>query len=501
MRRNMMVPVVGVAALVAGCGMFSAHSDVIEEAAGQQFTAERLATIMTSVKAPVQFDVKTGELITRLWTDMTLFSQAAASGKLTADSSLVADAMWPTIMQATAARWMDTVVARKSKVSDAAVDSAYKADQVRGVQHILVMVDSTAPKEDKEAARLKAERFLKMVKSGYSFSKLAYDSTMDPGSKADSGWYGLQPKTRWDPPFGNALWKLKPGEISPVVKGAFGFHIIRRPDDSESAKFWRDSLSRAAAQPIQAAYLAELTTTNNVKVDGGAVPHMRAALDDLEGHKSDNTALASYKDGNFTTADFVQWVLAITADPARGTDQITAFKSAPDSQYVGLLKEFTQVKLMIREGDRNHVRLTPAEWQQMETAFAGAVDSIEKNMDLTGAVLDPKASEHDRSRAAAEKVDQFFDKLISQKVQYRPLPGILSATLRAHEKTKFNAVALQHGIDLAKAKHAADSAKANPGTGAPPPPATTPGGLKPAPGGPPTGNAPPAAPPPAPKKP
>ena len=44
MRRNMMVPVVGVAALVAGCGMFSAHSDVIEEAAGQQFTAERLAT-------------------------------------------------------------------------------------------------------------------------------------------------------------------------------------------------------------------------------------------------------------------------------------------------------------------------------------------------------------------------------------------------------------------------------------------------------------------------
>ena len=497
MRRNMIVAVVGVAALVAGCGMFSAHSDVIEEAAGQQFTAERLATIMTSVKAPMQYDVKTGEVITRLWTDMTLFSQAAASGKLTADSSLVADAMWPTIMQATAARWMDTVVARKSKVTDAAVDSAYKADQVRGVQHLLVMVDSSAPKEDKDAARKKAEHFLAMIKSGYSFSKLAHDSTMDPGSKADSGWYGLQPKTRWDPPFGNALWKLKPGEISEVVKGAFGFHIIRRPDDGESAKLWRDSLSRAAAQPIQAAYLAELTTTNNVKVDGSAVPHMRAALDDLDGHKTDHAALATYKDGSFTTGDFVQWVLAITADPARGPDQITTFKSAPDSQYVGLLKEFTQVKLMIREGDRNHVRLTPAEWKQMETAFAGAVDSIEKNMDLTGAVLDPKASQHDRSRAAAEKVDQFFDKLVSQKAQYRPLPGILSATLRAHEKTKFNAVALQHGLDLAKTKHSADSAKANPPTGAATPPAAppaAPGAMTPAPGGPPVGNAPPAAP-------
>jgi hypothetical protein len=434
---------------------------------------------------------------------MTLFSQAAASGKLTADSSLVADAMWPTIMQATAARWMDTVVARKSKVTDAAVDSAYKADQVRGVQHILVMVDSSAPKEDKEAARKKAEHFLSMIKAGYSFSKLAHDSTMDPGSKADSGWYGLQPKSRWDPPFGNALWKLKPGEVSDVVKGAFGFHIIRRPDDGESAKLWRDSLARAAAQPIQAAYLAELTTTNNVKVDGGAVPHMRAALDDLDGHKTDHAALATYKDGSFTTADFVQWVLAITADPARGPDQITQFKSAPDSQYTGLLKEFTQVKLMIREGDRNHVRLTPAEWKQMEAAFAGAVDSIEKNMDLTGAVLDPKASQHDRSRAAAEKVDQFFDKLVAQKAQYRPLPGILSATLRAHEKTKFSAVALQHGLDLAKTKHSADSTKANPPTGTTTPPAAPapPGAMTPAPGGPPVGKAPPAAPPAAPKKP
>ncbi|MGH7523882.1 MAG: peptidylprolyl isomerase [Gemmatimonadales bacterium] len=501
MRRNMMVSLVGMVALVAGCGMFSAHSDVIEEAAGQQFTAEHLASIMTSVKGPMQYDVKTGEVITHLWTDMTLFAQAAATGKLKTDSALVADAMWPTIVQATAARWMDTVVAQKSKVPDASVDSAYKADQVRAVQHILVRVDSSAPKEDKDAARKRADHFLSMIKSGYSFAQLAYDSTMDDGSKADSGWYGLAPKARWDPPFGNALWKLKPGEVSPIVQGRFGFHIIRRPSDAESVKLWRDSLTRASAGPIQAAYMAQVTTANDVKVDASAVPHMRAALDDLDGHRDDHTALTTYKDGSFTTGDFVHWVLAITADPATGPDQITKFKSAPDSQYVGLVKEFTQLQLVVREADRHHVHLTAAEWKQMETGFATDVDSIKAAIGLTPAVLDPKASEHDRTRAAQLKVDEFFDNLAAQKpgTHFRPLPGLLAATLRVHLPTKFNAIALQHGLDLARSKHSADSAKANPSGagGAAPPPAP---GLRPAPGGPPVGN-PPPPPAPAPKKP
>ena len=497
MRRNVMV-VVGLAALVGGCGMFSAHSDAVEEAAGQTFTAQRLADIMTSIKGPMQFDVKTGAVITRLWTDMTLFAQAAAANKLTADSSLVADAMWPTIIQATAARWMDSVVVHKSKVTDAMIDSAYKADQVRGVEHILVAVDSAAPKEDKDKARKKAERFLAQLKAGASFAQLAHDSTDDPGSKADSGWYGLKPKATWDPPFGNALWALKPGEISGVVAGRFGFHIVRRPSDVESARFWRDSLTRATAGPIQSAYLNELTTTYNVKLDAAALPHMRASLDDLEGHENDHTALSTFNGGSFTTGDFIHWARAATSDPIRGTDQLAAFKAGPDSNFVGLLKYFTQVALLIKEADKNHVGLTPDEWKQMEAAFAAAVDTIKMNMGLTPAVLDPKASAHDRSRAAAERVDGFFNDLLAQKAQPRPLQGMLSATLRSREKTRFNAVALQHGIDLAKAKHSADSLKASGPGGAVAPPPAAPSGMKPAPGGPPIGGA--APPPPAPPK-
>ena len=497
MRRNLKVLFVAVAGLVGGCGMFSAHSDVIEEASGQKFTAQRFSELLTSIKGqPIAFDTKVGTFVTNIWTDLTLFSQAVANNKLTADSALVADAMWPTIQQAIAGRWVDTVATRRSKVTDAMVDSAYKADSLRAVQHILVMVDSAAPKEDKAAARAKIDRFLARVKGGGNFSQLAFDSTNDTGSKADSGWYPLSPRKQWDKPFGDALWALKPGEISGVVSGHYGYHIVRRPTDAESRKLWRDQLVQVGKKQIEDAYIEELAGANNVKVDGSAPAHMRTSLDDLDSHETDKTTLASYKDGRFTTADFIKWIRALSADPQNGPSVVENIRAFKDSQLVDMAKSMTRLSLVVREADKNNIRLTADEWKQMVTAFGAAIDTLKTNLGLTDSVLDPKASTHDRSRAAAERIDQYFNELVAQKAPpLKPLPGFLGATLRARAKPKFNAAALQHGLDLAKAKHAADSVAADK-AGTVSPPAAPPGAVQPAPGGPPVGGAPPPAAPP-----
>jgi hypothetical protein len=157
---------------------------------------------------------------------------------------------------------------------------------------------------------------------------------------------------------------------------------------------------------------------------------------------------------------------------------------------------------VLNEAKTHNVHLTPDEWKAMRQDFLAGIDTLKSAMGLTGPDFDPKVSASARSKAAAAKVDEYFNDLVVQKKQLQVLPGILAATLREHEKTKFNAVALQHGLDLAKAKHSADSvaaaAGAKPGT-APEAAPLPDGALKPAPGGPPTGGA--ATPPPAPKKP
>lgn len=478
MRRTLML-LAGLS--LAGCGAFSTHSDVVEEAAGQQFTAQRLADILTSVKGPIAYDTRMGQLVTTIWTDLTLFSQAVANNRLTSDSSLVADAMWPMITNATAARWLDTVLAHRAKVSDALIDSSYKADQVRAVQHMLIKVDSNASKADKDAARKKAEDYLAQIKSGSAtLSQLAYAHTDDEGSKNDSGWYGLKPRQNaWVEPFAKSLWSLKPGEVSGLVPTVFGWHIIRRPTDEESRKIWRDSLTRAVADPIIKGYQDELLTTYNVKVEPSAPAHMRAAIDDLDGHATDKTSLATYKDGSFTVGDFVKWIRAATSDPTKGPQALEQFKASPDSAFTSVAKAMTQQSLLVHEAQKNHVTLAPAEWKEMETGFANAIDTIKASLGLN--TLDPKASTSERSKIAAQKVDQFFTDLVNQKAQLRPMPGVLSATLRQHEKTKFSPVALQRALDIAKTKRAADSTKASHDNGQPPAPA--PGAIKPAPGG------------------
>jgi hypothetical protein len=500
MRRYMMV-VVGVAALVAGCGVFSAHSDVIETAAGQDFTAERLADILTRIRAPMQYDTKTGTFVTALWTDMTLFAQAAATGKITNDSAFVAEAMWPTIVEATYTRWMDTVLARRANISAGAIDSAYKADKARAVQHVLIKADSGAPKEVKDIAHRKIEAILAQLKGGASFSKIAYDNTEDLASKPDSGFYSPKIKGVWMPSFDKALWDLKPGEMSGIVTTPYGYHIIRRPTEAESARFWRDSLARATAEPIITAYYAEVGKENDLKVDANAIPHMRGALDDRPAHAQDKTALATYKGGAFTVGDFVRWIDAALADPSQGPDRESQLKQAPDSQFKQMVTVMSQQALVLSEAKKNNVHLTADEWKSMREQFAAAVDSLKADIGLTGPAFDPKTtSASDRSKAAAVKVDEYFNDLVSQKKKnMRPVPGTLAAVLREHYKVKFNAVALQHGLDLAKTKHAADSVKAA-GTGAgAPETAPLPGDIKPATGGPPTSV--PPTPPPAPKKP
>jgi peptidyl-prolyl cis-trans isomerase SurA len=60
------------------------------------------------------------------------------------------------------------------------------------------------------------------------FETLASLYTDDPGSKDKGGMYQInRQEKQWDPVFINAAFRLKDGQISPVIKTQFGYHIIQ----------------------------------------------------------------------------------------------------------------------------------------------------------------------------------------------------------------------------------------------------------------------------------
>jgi peptidyl-prolyl cis-trans isomerase SurA len=93
-------------------------------------------------------------------------------------------------------------------------------------RQIIVAPKASAPAKAKAKAR--ADSLLLEIKKGGDFEQIAKRESMDPGTKqlgGDLGWNrrgsGLVPE------FEMMMFALRPGEVSPVIETAFGYHIIR----------------------------------------------------------------------------------------------------------------------------------------------------------------------------------------------------------------------------------------------------------------------------------
>jgi peptidyl-prolyl cis-trans isomerase SurA len=71
--------------------------------------------------------------------------------------------------------------------------------------------------------------YKRQIESGSKkFETIAKMVSEDPGSKDNGGMYNVNRNDKqWDPTFFQAIFKLKEGQISPVIKSKFGYHIIQ----------------------------------------------------------------------------------------------------------------------------------------------------------------------------------------------------------------------------------------------------------------------------------
>jgi peptidyl-prolyl cis-trans isomerase D len=81
---------------------------------------------------------------------------------------------------------------------------------------------------EREAARKKVDAVLAEVKKDPSrFGEVAKRESADTASAQQGGDLGFQPRGAFVKAFDEALFRMKPGEVSGVVESEFGFHIIK----------------------------------------------------------------------------------------------------------------------------------------------------------------------------------------------------------------------------------------------------------------------------------
>ena len=132
---------------------------------------------------------------------------------------------------------VETEIAGKIAVTPEAVTDFYKKNQDKFQQgarvrasHILISVPENADAAAKQQAKTKAEAVLKDLKAGKDFAAAAKENSQDPGSAPNGGDLGYFEQGQMVPPFEQAAFALKPGDMSDLVESPFGFHIIKVAD-------------------------------------------------------------------------------------------------------------------------------------------------------------------------------------------------------------------------------------------------------------------------------
>jgi peptidyl-prolyl cis-trans isomerase D len=104
----------------------------------------------------------------------------------------------------------------------------FTSAEERRARHILVKADKDAAADVKQKAKARAEGLLAEVrKSPDSFADVARKNSDDPGSAQQGGDLDFFGRGMMTKPFEDAVYAMKPGEISNVIETDFGFHIIK----------------------------------------------------------------------------------------------------------------------------------------------------------------------------------------------------------------------------------------------------------------------------------
>jgi peptidyl-prolyl cis-trans isomerase SurA len=92
--------------------------------------------------------------------------------------------------------------------------------------HILVLVPEQASSDQIEAKRRRAEEALKAIKAGGDFAQVAAGFS-DANDALRGGNLGWRAGARLPTVFADQVRTMKPGDISPVLRSASGFHIVK----------------------------------------------------------------------------------------------------------------------------------------------------------------------------------------------------------------------------------------------------------------------------------
>ncbi len=208
-------------------------------------------------------------------------------------------------------------VDNKIQISDAEVDTYLAAEKVAAagqvemnLSQIMVRIPENASPEQIAARKARADEVMRQLRTGGDFAKTAatYSDAADALKGGEIGWRNSD---RLPPLFAEALAKLKPGQVTPVIKSATAFHILKMVDKRNAA----EGAAAAVVQQTRVRHILLKVTPTMTAVDAKKkLTELKERLDN-KAAKFEELARLFSNDGSASKGGDLGWLYPGDAAP------------------------------------------------------------------------------------------------------------------------------------------------------------------------------------------
>jgi hypothetical protein len=455
----------------------TAHVDVAARAASQELSVNRLGDLLGNAKIQVPISKENAAIIADLWTGYEQMAYAAAHDDSLNDKKAIDAAFAPLINQQKLNRYMDSV-SQTLKV-DSASEASYNqgAGGLLAARHILIGFKNQGvppTQAEKDSLRKVADQVRSQVTPA-NFADLAKRYSTDPTAKQNAGNLGVFPAAMMIAPFSAATKALKPGEISQPIETQFGYHIIQRLPYADVAKEFAGQYGQAAKHEADSLYLAKIEADANVQVKDNAVSTIKDVAKEPAKHRNDKGTLATFKGGDLTVADFLNWIDAVPPQQ----QILQRIPQAADSELKPFVKQVAMQQILLKQALDAKVDIPEEMRTNLYSSIGQLVQQVWQTLGVDPKTLaDSAKTQAEKERIAAAHVDAYLDRMMAGQAQVLNVPAPLKKMLDAKYESSVN----QQGVDRAteraqKVRASADSARAasQPKSAVPMPGMTPPG--------------------------
>ena len=427
------------ALLFAACG-----PGPLAEADGSSLTVDAAARLIAD-HSTVPGDSQVVRVVAELWVDYTLLS-----ARLEEDDELasldVGLATEQPLNEIMLGRLWDEAVPVDTVVTEAELTARF-ATEMPGARatasQILLLFPRAATARQRDSVRVVAEELHAQLAGGSDFATLARRYSGDPGSGSRGGSMGTFGRGEMLAPVDEAVFGLRPGQLSGPVETVIGYHILRLdalevPGLDEVGEEFRRRILQERIARAEADYISALDSSYGLGLAENALEIARSLATATPASLSRGAArrsLLTWDGGAYSAGDFVE----ILANAPEGFAENVA--GASDEELEGALRQLGQEQLILEEARSRGLAPTEEETDSVaneaRTVILGLAEQIGlvpgTRAESEDSVGGPGPGPADSTvvtpptpvpATAAERVEAALVRVISGEQQIVPLGGV-----------------------------------------------------------------------------